>query len=135
MAAKRLAAMFEQKEQESRAQNAKQRMPRSSASKPLNNGVFTSKSPYYRQMQRQQQTKQDQDTKSQAQHQPLPHSNTTASSTFSPPKHTLPTAQSLNASASASPPNNAKPLQSSGNLTRSEMYVYSLCGDHCILSP
>merc|ERR1719244_1232745 len=95
--------MFEQKEQESRMENARQKVSRSSASKPLNNGKFSAKSSYVRPMVQQQQTKQDQDTKSQAPHQPIsPSSSTpnavqsTASNSSSAPKHHLPIARNLN---------------------------------------
>ena len=73
MAAKRLAAMFENKEQEAKDYNARNIVKNSAASKPVvhkekqpQNGA--SNSPYFQRMMKQQQKKEEQDNKFQPQH-------------------------------------------------------------------
>lgn len=75
MAAKRLAAMFENKEAEAKDYNARNVVKNSAASKPVvlkekqpQNGA--SNSPYFQRMMKQQQKKEEQEAKFQPQHKP-----------------------------------------------------------------
>ena len=90
MAAKRLAAMFENKEAEAKQYNARNTVQNSAASKPVihkektpQNGTV-SNSPYFQRMMSQQQKKQQQEAKLQPQHESTSKPSNTTNST-SPP--------------------------------------------------
>lgn len=103
MAAKNLAAMFEQKEQEAKSFNQRNVVHNSSASKPVVLKEKANSSPYYQRMMQNQQKKEEQDNQYKPQHKPKEKNNGNLQSRiamFSKPNHGLPTAQPINANES-----------------------------------
>ena len=129
MAAKRLAAMFDNKEQEAKDYNSKNTVKNSSASRPVihkekqqQNG--SSNSPYFQRMLQQQQKKQDQQIKFQPQHKP--DSNT--SNTSNIPNHPNPSNTSSSSSSSSSNNSSTKLNDISfnnGNSIHSKILMFS----------